>query len=45
MTYFSRNPFDGIGKHEPLKFKYTGFWSRRIDEEHRLKKYDFTLTK
>lgn len=32
----SRNPFDGIGKPEPLKFKYTGFWSRRIDDEHRL---------
>ena len=32
----SRNPFDGIGKPEPLKYKYAGFWSRRIDEEHRL---------
>lgn len=32
----SRNPFDGIGKPEPLKFKYAGFWSRRIDNEHRL---------
>lgn len=32
----SRNPFDGIRKPEPLKHKYTGFWSRRIDEEHRL---------
>jgi toxin YoeB len=32
----SRNPYDGIGKPEPLKFKYAGFWSRRIDEEHRL---------
>jgi toxin YoeB len=32
----SRNPFEGIGKPEPLKFKYAGFWSRRIDEEHRL---------
>jgi toxin YoeB len=30
----SRNPFDGIGKPEPLKFKYRGFWSRRIDDEH-----------
>ncbi len=30
----SRNPFSGIGKPEPLKFKYKGFWSRRIDEEH-----------
>lgn len=32
----SRNPYQGIGKPEPLKFNYTGFWSRRIDEEHRL---------
>lgn len=32
----SRNPFDGIGKPEPLKHKYAGFWSRRIDGEHRL---------
>jgi toxin YoeB len=32
----ARNPFDGIGKHEPLKHKYSGFWSRRIDSEHRL---------
>lgn len=31
-----RNPFDGIGKSEPLKGNLTGFWSRRIDEEHRL---------
>lgn len=32
----SRNPFDGIGKPESLKYKYAGFWSRRIDDEHRL---------
>ncbi|WP_425389716.1 Txe/YoeB family addiction module toxin [Ekhidna sp.] len=32
----SRNPFDGLGKPEPLKHKYQGFWSRRIDQEHRL---------
>ncbi len=32
----SRNPFDGMGKPEPLKHNYAGFWSRRIDEEHRL---------
>jgi len=31
-----RTPFSGIGKPEPLKFKYKGFWSRRIDGEHRL---------
>ena len=32
----SRQPYDGIGKPEPLKHNYRGFWSRRIDEEHRL---------
>ena len=31
-----REPFTGIGKPEPLKHKYSGFWSRRIDQEHRL---------
>ncbi|MGP2571385.1 Txe/YoeB family addiction module toxin [Ornithobacterium rhinotracheale] len=30
----SRTPFEGIGKPEPLKHKYSGFWSRRIDDEH-----------
>jgi toxin YoeB len=32
----SRNPFEGIRKPEPLKHKYSGYWSRRIDNEHRL---------
>ena len=32
----SRSPFEGIGKPESLKFKYAGYWSRRIDDEHRL---------
>jgi toxin YoeB len=32
----SRNPYSGIGKPEPLKYKYQGFWSRKIDHEHRL---------
>jgi toxin YoeB len=32
----ARQPYDGIGKPEPLKHNYRGFWSRRIDEEHRL---------
>ena len=31
-----RDPFDGIGKPEPLKEDLSGFWSRRIDGEHRL---------
>ena len=32
----SRSPFDGIGKPEPLKHALSGFWSRRITDEHRL---------
>lgn len=32
----SRTPFNGSGKPEPLKHKYQGYWSRRIDGEHRL---------
>ncbi|PIQ09808.1 MAG: Txe/YoeB family addiction module toxin [Ignavibacteriales bacterium CG18_big_fil_WC_8_21_14_2_50_31_20] len=31
-----RNPFEGKGKPEPLKYDLAGFWSRRIDREHRL---------
>lgn len=30
-----RNPFEGIGKPEPLKHALSGYWSRRIDGEHR----------
>lgn len=31
-----RTPFEGIGKPEPLRHNFSGFWSRRIDEQHRL---------
>jgi len=31
-----RDPFAGLGKPEPLKHNLSGFWSRRIGEEHRL---------
>jgi toxin YoeB len=31
-----RNPFQGIGNPEPLKYDLSGLWSRRIDREHRL---------
>ncbi|MGH8504961.1 MAG: Txe/YoeB family addiction module toxin [Stenotrophobium sp.] len=31
-----RSPFSGIGKPEPLKESLSGFWSRRIDDTHRL---------
>ena len=32
----SRNPFEGEGKPEPMKYQFTGSWSRRISHEHRL---------
>jgi len=32
----SRNPYSGIGKPEPLKHALQGFWSRRINGEHRI---------
>lgn len=31
-----RNHHTGIGKPEPLRFEWSGWWSRRIDQEHRL---------
>ena len=31
-----REPFEGLGKPEPLKGNLSGFWSRRIDETNRL---------
>ena len=31
-----RHPFEGTGKPEPLKGDLSGYWSRRIDREHRL---------
>jgi toxin YoeB len=31
-----RNPFNGVGKPEPLRHALKGYWSRRIDHEHRL---------
>jgi len=31
-----RSPFEGIGKPELLKYNLKGFWSRRIDHEHRI---------
>jgi toxin YoeB len=31
-----RDPFKGLGKPEPLKGNWAGYWSRRIDNEHRL---------
>lgn len=31
-----RDPYEGIGKPEPLRYEFSGLWSRRIDREHRL---------
>jgi len=40
-----REPFSGIGKPEPLKHALSGYWSRRINDEHRIvyKKMDDAL--
>ena len=32
----ARDPFSGLGDPEPLKHNWSGYWSRRIDREHRL---------
>jgi toxin YoeB len=36
MNAVMRDPFDGIGKPEPLRLLGSGVWSRRITQEHRL---------
>jgi len=36
ISEVSRTPFTGIGKPEPLRHKFQGYWSRRISEQHRL---------
>ncbi len=36
ITDIQSDPFKGLGKPEPLKGNYSGYWSRRIDDEHRL---------
>ncbi len=36
IKVIQRTPFQGIGNPEPLKYDLSGFWSRRIDREHRL---------
>lgn len=36
LADINNNPFDGIGKPEPLKYDFKGCWSRRINNEHRL---------
>lgn len=36
LNSIKRTPYQGIGKPELLKFNQSGFWSRRITDEHRL---------
>jgi toxin YoeB len=36
IKVIDRTPFEGIGKPEPLKQNLQGYWSRRIDHEHRI---------
>ena len=36
LAFLERTPFAGIGKPEPLKHELSGYWSRKIDREHRL---------
>lgn len=36
ITETARDPFHGIGNPEPLRHQLKGFWSRRINDEHRL---------
>ncbi len=36
IEYIRRNPYEGIGQPEPLRHELEGYWSRRIDKEHRL---------
>jgi len=36
ITAAARDPFDGIGKPEPLRGDLSGYWSRRIDDKNRL---------
>jgi toxin YoeB len=36
MIDIQKNPFTGIGQPEALKYNLSGFWSRRINQEHRI---------
>ena len=36
IKHIEREPFEGLGKPEPLRHDLAGFWSRRITDEHRL---------
>jgi toxin YoeB len=36
VAEIKREPFAGVGKPEPLKHALSGYWSRRINDEHRM---------
>jgi toxin YoeB len=36
ITSIEETPYKGIGKPEPLKHEFSGYWSRRINKEHRI---------
>ncbi|HEY5461878.1 MAG TPA: Txe/YoeB family addiction module toxin [Hanamia sp.] len=36
LESIKENPYEGIGKPEALKHNWSGYWSRRINQEHRL---------
>ncbi len=36
ISEITRDPFKGTGKPEPLKHQFKGYWSRRINQEHRI---------
>lgn len=36
LNSIEKTPYEGIGKPEPLKNQFSGYWSRRINKEHRL---------
>ena len=36
VEQIEQQPFTGIGKPEPLRYEWSGYWSRRITREHRL---------
>ena len=36
ISEVKRDPFAGVGKPEPLKHALSGYWSRRINDEHRM---------
>lgn len=39
LNDIKKHPFSGIGKPEPLRYKMAGYWSRRIDRQHRIVYY------